>query len=419
MEKLLRYLDGYIKILLTGKQPERFLKLCAARGLVLRNLEKCDEGYQLELALPDIYKISGYLRKTGCRIHILRKKGMSFFFYRNKKRKAFFAGIVLCLVLMYVSSLYVWEIQVYGNHYYAKEAVLEELEQLDVRDGVLIRSLDCLSLASGIRAAFPQVVWVSVRTEGTCLIVDLKENEDDYLTTEAGDEIEAADETAAGYDLTAPRDGTILSMITRSGMPCKREGDTCEKGEVLVTGLLPILNQDGEVARYESVQADADIIMETEYAYYDEFDSTITRQEVTGEERSRSFLTLGSLRLNWPIEYTEQTNIYETVWKLHITDTFYLPVSIGKTYYEPYQVITETLSEDEASELSREHVTKYMRRLVEEGKTVVSPSVRFYQSGDKWITRGTITVQEKVEQKKTIDEIPLIDMPKENQEETE
>lgn len=398
MEKILRYLDGYIKILLTGRQPERFLKLCAARGLVLRNLERCEEGYLLEIALPDIYKISGYLRKTGCRIHILRKKGMSFFFYRNKKRKAFFAGILICLILLYVSSLYVWEIQVYGNHYYAKEAVLEEMKELDVTNGVRMKSLDCQKLAARIREAFPRVVWVSVRTEGTCLIVDLKENEDDYLI-EDEKEAEKAKVSAESCDLVAPRDGKILHMITRSGVPLKQEGDTCEKGEVLVTGLVPILNQDGETARYEYVQADADIVMEVEYAYYDEFENTITRQEPAGEETTRSFLTLGNWRLCLPFQKNGPVNTYETVHRLHLTDTLYLPIAVGTICYEPYREVTVALSEKEIDEMSRNHLTKYLRRLVEEGKTVVNPQVRLYQSGTSWITRGTVVVQEKIEKK--------------------
>ena len=51
--------------------------------------------------------------KRGVKIHILEKHGLPFFFYRSKKRKAFFIGIFACgPVFLFGLSGRVWNIDV-------------------------------------------------------------------------------------------------------------------------------------------------------------------------------------------------------------------------------------------------------------------------------------------------------------------
>ena len=45
----------------------------------------------------------------------------------------------------------------------------------------------------------------------------------------------------------AERDGEIIKMITRSGLPRKKVGDLCKKGEILVSGILELKDDSQEV----------------------------------------------------------------------------------------------------------------------------------------------------------------------------
>ena len=118
--------------------------------------------------------------------------------------------------------------------------------------------------------------------KGTCLIIDIRENDEipqptDVLTN-----------TLTSWDLTAPWNGTVVSIITRMGMPQVKPGDVC-KGDILVSGSVAILDNDSQIQRYEYVRADADIVIKTQFPYYDEFSRTVTVKSYPGEQRKLSF----------------------------------------------------------------------------------------------------------------------------------
>lgn len=53
---------------------------------------------------------------------------------------------------------------------------------------------------------------------------------------------EQVKENGKGFDLVAQTDGTIVSIVTRSGVPLVQEGQEVKKGDTLVQGAIPILS---------------------------------------------------------------------------------------------------------------------------------------------------------------------------------
>ena len=93
MEQVVRLMGGFVRIRLISHTPERFLKLCANHGISFRHLVYRDGSYEMEISVRDFRRLPPVCRKSSSRVHILEKTGLPFFFYRNKKRKAFFIGI--------------------------------------------------------------------------------------------------------------------------------------------------------------------------------------------------------------------------------------------------------------------------------------------------------------------------------------
>ena len=96
-------------------------------------------------------------------------------------------------------------------------------------------SLNCEEKEKQLRAAFPVVTWTSIYFEGTKLYVEVKENE-----KETG-----GHQQPQGMDIVASEDGVISSIITRNGIPQVKAGDTVEKGQILVSGAVPVYD-DGQ-----------------------------------------------------------------------------------------------------------------------------------------------------------------------------
>ena len=143
-----------------------FFESLRTNQISLWNLKNKDLYYEMEISVRNYFRLNAFRRKTQSNILLLEKHGLPFFFQKNKKRKAFFLGFFLGVLLLYVCSLFIWDIQIHGNHFYSQETVLETLEAFQIRDGILKKNVDCQKIAAKIRTSFPQVVWVSARNTG-------------------------------------------------------------------------------------------------------------------------------------------------------------------------------------------------------------------------------------------------------------
>lgn len=400
MEKLGKYLQGYVKIRLESSMPERFLSLCVHNQIPLWNLKNKDLYYEMEISVRNYFRLNAFRRKTQSKILLLEKHGLPFFFQKNKKRKAFFLGFFLGVLLLYVCSLFIWDIQIHGNHFYSQETVLETLEAFQIRDGTLKKNVDCQKIAAKIRTSFPQVVWVSAKIQGTCLMIEMKENEDSYTDAPAPSETK-------GYDLTAEKDGTIVKMVTRKGMPLVQEGETCKAGDLLVSGRLEILDNDAQVQRYEYVRADADIEILTDYAYYDEFSLQHTVKIYNKKEKRYGMLRLFGKEFSLWRDDASQAEIYRTEHPVFLTPSFCLPLSYGSIRVVPYETKTKIRTPKEARELAAAHLQVYLENLVKQGAIIKEQKVQVQIGKEKCITKGSITVVEKTGKPVSTEKIPL------------
>ena len=91
---------------------------------------------------------------------------------------------------------------------------------------------------------------MSVRLHGTRLFIRLRESE-----VPVRQEVESGE----ACDLAAASDARITSVVVRSGIPLVQAGDTVEKGQLLVSGTVPITDDGGEEISSYRVRADADI----------------------------------------------------------------------------------------------------------------------------------------------------------------
>ena len=141
--------------------------------------------------------------------------------------------------------------------------------------------LSCSEIAAEIRKKYPDITWVSAKLEGTRLLLTVREGI--FIQT-----TEEKDKSAC--DIMAERDGEIIKMITRRGLPRKKVGDLCKKGEILVSGILELKDDSQEVVKYEAVHADADIYIKRQKAYYHEIPMIYETYEWTGKKKKGIYL---------------------------------------------------------------------------------------------------------------------------------
>ena len=119
---------GYVLVKLLGYAPERFLNLCSNHNILVWDIEKQGACYIMKMSIRGFRRIRPLARKTTTKIMILEKHGLPFFIFNNRKRKAFFAGMFMCAGLLYVMSLFIWDIRVEGSVRYTPDLILKFLE---------------------------------------------------------------------------------------------------------------------------------------------------------------------------------------------------------------------------------------------------------------------------------------------------
>ena len=360
MLQFIRFLKGYLLIRVCGNAPERFINLCSNHQIFLWDIQIHEEFYTMKIGLSDFYRIKGFTRKTGTKVVVTERFGLPFLSVGMKKRKVFLAGIIISLGFWLLMSAHIWTIQITGNYYITEDVFMDFLTENGIVHGMKKSKVPVEDLEKAIRNEFPIVTWTSVKVDGSKLLIHIKENE--LLKEEdRSKEQEKADEK--GFDLVAQTDGTIVSIVTRSGVPLVQEGQEVKKGDILVQGAIPILSEDGTVRRYEFCEADADIMLECRKTYVEEVPLFYREKNYSGREKRRSFVEIGAHRVRFsifgiPYEEYDQLEQKKEVILFH---TFHLPIYYGSETIREYTGSEKNYTKDEIKEIFTHKILKIIQ----------------------------------------------------------
>lgn len=363
--------------------------MCTFHGIDIWNLESVDDYYVFSISRKNLSDFESLCQKTDVVHDVILEAGIPCLAGRIKKNLTFFLGAGLALAIMFLLSQLIWSIKIMGNSGYGKEEILRFLENCEVTHGMRKQKIVCSSLAASLREAFPNITWVTVRINGTNLIVEMKEN--------ILDEDRTQEKSNGPSNLICEKDGVIVHMITRSGTPLYSVGMECKKGDILVEGIVPIYNDSQEVVRYEYVDSDADIKIRTVYSYYDEF-SMIYEKETLLNKESTHFFQIGKWRIGLPYDSPvsdTQKKIRESQ-QFSLTDTFFLPFFYGQEEILSYEKEEEKYTAQQARSLANQHLSRFLSDLEKKGVQIYENNVKIVMSDAKCIAKGEIIVIETI-----------------------
>lgn len=389
---IIRYIRGYLKILVAGSSVERFLNACSHRGIYIWGVRPVDQGYEMNIMITGFRQLKPVLKKTGTKIMILKRIGLPFFLHRYRNRKMFFSGAVFFLFLIFFLSHFVWGIEFSGNSRYTEEHLLKFLESRNVKGGMKKSEVDCGRIAKDIRKEYGDIIWVSASIKGSKLYILIKENEDS-IPVEEKKEKEAT-------DIVADTDCVVTDITVRKGVVQVKSGQQVKKGDVLVSGQVPVINDAKEVTGYQYHQADADIRGTKALAYEDvcsNFYEEKIYQMAPHRERDRKqeyALTVGQYRFTLGnIKSTkEQYEVFGTVRHLRLSESLWLPVTFAVREVIPYKSKKIEYTENEQQEILSRQFLKYTEELEKKGVEILGNDVKIYREKGCARAAGTVTV---------------------------
>lgn len=386
--KLLRYVFGYVKIEVKGFAPERFMNLLINNEIVIWDVEQTDSGYIFFIGRKNLINIKTYLQKTNMKLNIIDRIGLPYFFRRNRKRAAFVLGSLLFCSIVYVLSLFVWEVKVSGEDSIVAEEMLKHIEENYIPLGTLKKDVDCAKLEAQLRKDFDEISWISCELKGTGLTVLLEE----------GEKVTLSDHSNITGDLVAKKNAVITKMITRQGTPVAKVKDKVKKGDILISGTIYIYDDNNEVIETNYVAADGDIYGQTSYSYSDYIDLNYYEKEYTDEPVTHITLFFMEYCLTPYLPKMEQDNydVYTQLHKLKIFNNFYLPLGYKVVKRSPYNMAAKTRDEAEAKNILNERLAKKLAEFDEKGLEIVKNDVTIEKQDGKMTAKGKITIIEPI-----------------------
>lgn len=386
---LFRYLQGYLKICVTGSSPERFLNLCKNKKIDVWGLEARHNAYDMYIRVSGFRKLKPILKKTQTKVTIEGRFGLPFFFHKYRKRKLFFIGIVCCMMLIYSFTFFVWNIDLEGNQTITDEVLLEFLHTQDVTHGMAKRNVDCEKIAKEIRKNFNDIIWVSASLQGTRLFIHVKENTDTF---------EIATQKEEPSDIVADKAGIIKSIVTRNGVPQKTVGDEIQIGDVLVLGTVDVLNDAKEVVSHRYVTSDADIVIERTVVFEDSIAKKYDAKRYTNKKRHLVYIKLyeHALTLGWPKNSFEYAEARTTERRLKLNENFYLPFHVGSKTILEYELVPTEYTTEEMEILLKSNYERFCKELEENNATILETNYDMAEEIDGMKITASITLLEEV-----------------------
>lgn len=223
---LLNFFGGWYEITGDSAAAAAFLNLCMRGCYPYWYFRQDEDCFSFRVRRRVWRELSAACVSAGLGVCCQREGGLPRIARRYRRRWGMFAGLAVCIGLIWLSGRYVWRIEVDGTSQYQPRDVLEELEAQGFAVGSFIPDVDVNTLQNRILIASDRFAWISVNLIGTTARVEVVE-----LT-----ERQTAPRETAPANLVASADGQIVRLELRDGWAAIKVGDTVRSGELLVSG---------------------------------------------------------------------------------------------------------------------------------------------------------------------------------------
>lgn len=407
--------SNQVRCLVVGEETLRFVNLCRNNGIELRHLVRRENAIQMEIDAENFKKLRPLVRKTHVKIHILNRHGPAFFFYRHKRRWWFLLGMTVFAGMIYMLSLFVWQIDIDGNRKYTDALILQALAQMDVKTGCRKSEIDLPEIEEELRIMYNEITWVSASIAGTKLQIELREGDLKISGSSGGGQTgnvkrvenrennpktqNGESETDLPANLVADEDAIITNLVVRRGTVAVRYGDEVKKGDVLIEGKVYIYNEDETLKKVDYLTAEGDVFGKYQELYEKHYQRKHEERSYKGKNYRELGVAIVGKSFCLPVwenilKKQLEENTLSEVWswkkQFRLTPTFYLPFALEYTEYVPYENVVEEYTDEVIKKMAEEELQKYLNELEKKGVQIISNSVTISLDADGGHVKGTL-----------------------------
>lgn len=364
----LNYILGYLNIEIEGYFVEKFINICISKRILLWNIKRTKSTIAYaNIGIKNFKKAVKVAKENKCRIKIKTKKGLPFIFNKYRKRKIFVLLLLLLIIATISLSNFIWNIQITGNNTIKTEELISSLEENGLKQGKLKSKIDTKDIVNKMRLQRSDLAWIGIEIKGTNAIVKI---------VEADKKPEIVDENDF-CNIIATKAGIITKLNAINGTPLVKEGDTVQKGTVLIQGWL-----EGKYTGVRYVHANGQVQAKVWYSQKEKVNLKQVKSERTGKQETKYSVRINNFLINFKktLSKFQKYDTIEETKKIKIFSDFYLPIEIIKnTNYELVEKDVE-YSKEEAKQVGIQQAKAKLEEQIEDKENIVNTYINYNET---------------------------------------
>jgi len=336
MNKLYRYIRGYLRVRLQGAGVEAFVNIIAKNRIPFWDPMWYDS-FSVEISIfkKDFIKLKELANTSFLDVINVEHVGIQNILKVIRSRIVLLLGVLISIILILYLQNYLLFYDVVGNLSIPKSQIIRALEESDIGVGTLGARLNTKRIKDHVLQKMPDLQWITVTQNGCMAKVIVRERTS----------IPTSRDRKGYANIVALKSGIITSQSVFEGQPLKAVGDNVLKDELLVSGVVDLERV------FAVVHAQAEIFARTWYEKEVVIPQNCLSKHYQTDKHRSIWLEIGKHQIkifgNSGIPDTSCDKIV-TRKELTLPGGYRFPVSILQECYIPYQRIQTELSEHEA-----------------------------------------------------------------------
>lgn len=363
MERLVNLARGCFRVELTGASPANFLNRMAVEALPFWDARPEGEfTLRVTIHADSLVRARQLARLCRCELTVLAARGRPALAARLRRRAVLLIAAGAALLALFVSSLFIWRVEVSGTATVSRGELQRALSDCGVSMGTYWPGLNTELVRDAVILKLPQLSWLTVNVKGGRAQVLCRERTSPPVTVDRD----------AGYAVIARTTGVVERMSVLAGCPLVKAGDAVLAGETLISG---VMTDAGGGAKL--THAMGQVWARTYHCLTMRVPLVVWEKTDAGPHRVRYALKAGDTRINI---YRDSGNMGINCDKIiceqpvGVEGVFTLPLTLVREELIPY---TLTLRERDSAALEGELTARLRAELLRRlhGGTIESSTV--------------------------------------------
>lgn len=373
------YVKAVVDVEAEGFFVERLINLCKINNIKIWDITYINEGrIRFSVSPKEFKKLKPYVKKSKCKIKIIKKKGIYFDMFRYRKRKLALYLVLVLLVFSFVMSNFIWHINVTGNEKIETSKIKMLLEDMGVGAGKFKFLISKGKVSDYIRANLYEVAWAGVDIDGTTMNITITEK----IISEEEDKIVPG-------NIIATKSAVISKIIAENGTARFKTGSYITEGSVAIEGVI-----DSELIEPIKVHASGILRGIVEYTFEKEYKYTEQIKEYTGKIRYGAGVKINNKE--FLLKYLPKENKYDINSKAKMFEIFSVDISFIFNTYDEYILKDIVRTKEELASAGQKDSTLYFESILTNDSKVVEEKVDQMETESGIIYKVTLSVEENI-----------------------